>query len=106
VLIAGDTALIDVVGHHDYLAGCKCLVVLLRQTKNVEIVQVSEGHWDSNHVDLPKHPITSGVIPWEINDGWLNAIQFVEGMMGVTPLVWSSKGYAGSRAGLDKDIVA
>lgn len=185
VLVAGETALVDVVGHHDYLAGCACLNVLLQQTKGVETTQVSEGwpteesvfndahsivfytdgggkqaflekpsriaklqslidakvgivmihqavdfpdsaveqaktwlggayqknksgrgHWDSNHVDFPKHPISRGVTPWKINDGWLNAIQFVDGMKGVTPLVWSGKEYAGSRAGLDADIVA
>ena len=44
--------------------------------------------------------------PWKINDGWLNGIQFVDAMKGITPLVWSGKEYAGSRAGLDKDIVA
>ena len=185
VLVAGETALIDVVGHHDYLAGCACLDTLLRQTSQVEPVQVrngwpddesvfanakavvfytdgggqqaflnspqrvaklqslvdagvgmvmihqavdfpetvaeqakswlggiylksssSRGHWDSNHVDFPKHPITRGVTPWKINDGWLNGIQFVDAMKGITPLVWSGKEYAGSRAGLDKDIVA
>ena len=184
VLVAGDTALVDTVGHHDYLAGCAVLETLLRQTNGVETVQVKNGwpddetvfsnakavvfytdgggkqafldypkrtaklqsmvdggvgivmihqavdfpesfadqakswlggiytsgsgrgHWDSNHVDFPKHAIASGVTPWKINDGWLNAIHFVDGMKGVTPLVWSGKEYAGSRAGLDKDIVA
>ena len=185
VLIAGETALVDVAGHHDYLAGNACLDALLRQTSNVEIVRVENGwpsdesvlanakaivfytdgggkqafletpsrisaiqslvdkgvgvvmihqavdfpgsvaeqakgwlggvyvntasgrgHWDSNHVDFPKHPITRGVTPWKINDGWLNANQFVDAMKDVTPLVWSGKEYAGSRAGLDKDIVA
>ena len=184
VLVAGDTALVDTVGHHDYLAGCAVLETLLRQTNGVETVKVKSGwpddetvfsnakavvfytdgggkqafldspqrtaklqsmvdsgvgivmihqavdfpesfadqakswlggiyssgsgrgHWDSNHVDFPGHPVARGVTPWKINDGWLNAIQFVEGMKGVTPLVWSGKEYAGSRAGLDKDIVA
>lgn len=185
VLVAGETALVDTVGHHDYLAGCACLEACLRQTSGVEIVQVKNGwpddegvfsnakavvfytdgggkqafldspartaklqsmvdrgvgivmmhqavdfpdpvadqakswlggiyvagasgrgHWDSDHVDFPKHPIARGVTPWKINDGWLNRIQFVEGMKGITPLAWSGKEYAGSRAGLDKDIVA
>ena len=185
VLVAGETALVDIVGHHDYLAGSACMEALLRQTSNVEIVQVrngwpeddrvfanakavvfytdgggkqafletplrvaklqslvdsgvgivmihqavdfpesfadqakswlggiyvktasGRGHWDSNHVDFPKHPITRGVTPWKINDGWLNGIQFVDAMKGISPLVWSGKEYAGSRAGLDKDIVA
>jgi Trehalose utilisation len=66
----------------------------------------ARGHWDSSHVDFPSHPITKGVEPWKINDGWLNAIRFVDGMKGVTPLVWSGKEYAGSRAGLDRDIVS
>jgi len=182
--VAGETALVDVVGHHDYLAGCECLELLLKQSQ-IETVQVKNGwpadesvfagakavvfytdgggkqafletptriakiqemadagvglvmihqavdfpesfaaqvkswlggiyvknasgrgHWDSNHVDFPKHSVTRGVEPWKINDGWLNGIQFVDGMKGVTPLVWSGKEYKGSRAGLDQDIVA
>ena len=185
VLVAGETAKVDKVGHHDYIAGCKCLASLLRQTPGVQSVQVLDGwpidakvfdganavvfytdgggkqaflsspqridkvqslvdarvglvmihqavdfpdefaartkswlggiymtgksgrgHWDSKHVDFPSHPTTRGVTPWEINDGWLNKIQFVDDMRGVTPLVWSGKEYAGSRAGLNDDIVA
>ncbi|MCA9192140.1 MAG: ThuA domain-containing protein [Planctomycetales bacterium] len=64
------------------------------------------GHWPSKHVDFPRHEVTRGVSPWEINDGWLNQIVFVDGLQGVVPLVWSGKQYAGSRAGLDNDIVA
>lgn len=184
VLVAGETAKIDKLGHHDYLAGCRCLEVLLRQTPHVEVVQVQDGwpeddslfdgaaavvfytdgggkqafltsparmaklqtlsdagvglvmihqaldypdefgsqalgwlggiylkgqsgrgHWDSKHVDFPEHPITRGVTPWEINDGWLNGLSFVDDLAGITPLVWSGKEYAGSRAGLDADIV-
>lgn len=184
VLVAGETAKIDKVGHHDYLAGCQCLAELLAQTDGVTITQVTDGwpedvsvfdnarcvvfytdgggkqaflasperiatmqsmvdagvglvmihqavdfpdnfaeqaklwiggiyqdgksgrgHWDSAHVDFPNHPITRGVTPWQLNDGWLNELQFVDGLKGVTPLVWSGKQYAGSRAGLDEDIV-
>ena len=184
VLIAGETAKIDKIGHHDYLAGCRCLEIFLKQTPGIEVVQVTEGwpadegllddadsivfytdgggkqaflatkqrvakmqalvdsgtglvmlhqavdypdefaeqakswlggvylkdrsgrgHWDSKHVDFPNHPIARGVRPWEINDGWLNALDFVDEMRGITPLVWSGKEYAGSRAGLDGDIV-
>jgi hypothetical protein len=183
VLVAGETAKQDTVGHHDYIAGCKCLQALLSQTKNVTTVMVEDGwpadekvfdkansivfytdgggkqaflsddarvkklqqlvdagtglvlihqaidfpasfgdqakrwiggaylpgsgrgHWDSKHVEFPSHPITRGVEPWEINDGWLNGLQFVDGMKGITPLVWSGKEYLGSRSGLDKDIV-
>jgi len=184
VLVAGETAKVDKVGHHDYIAGCQCLAELLMQTDGVTVTQVTEGwpedmsvfnnarcvvfytdgggkqaflasperiatlqtmvdagvgvvmihqavdfpddfaeqakrwvggiyqgsksgrgHWDSVHVDFPSHPITRGVTPWQINDGWLNGLQFVDAMKGVTPLVWSGKQYAGSRAGLDEDIV-
>jgi len=184
VLVAGQTAKVDVMGHHDYLAGCKGLEIFLKQTDGVNVVQVTEGwpsdehvfddasavvfytdgdgkqaflatpervakvqslvehgvgivmihqavdfpkefadqgrawiggvyesgvsgrrHWPSSHVDFPNHPIARGTTPWQINDGWLNGIQFVDGMKGITPLVWSGKEYAGSRAGLNTDIV-
>ena len=45
VLVAGETAKIDVVGHHDYLAGCQCLEVLLRQSAGVETVWPRFGMW-------------------------------------------------------------
>ena len=185
VLVAGDTAKVDVMGHHDYLAGCKCLDALLRETEGVETVRVndgwpadthvfdganslvfytdgagkqaflkspdrvatmqaladagvglvmihqavdfpkefakqgeawlggiylqgksSRGHWPSKHIEFPSHPITRGVTAWQINDGWLNGLQFVDKMQGITPLVWSGKDYEESRAGLDPQIVA
>lgn len=185
ILIAGEITKIDTAGHHDYLAGCECLQMLLRQTPGVETVRVNDGwpqdenifsgassivfytdgggkqafldspqrvaklqslvdagvgivmihqavdfpdtfaeqgrnwlggvyqkvksgrgHWPSSHIDFPSHPVTNGVTPWQINDGWLNGIQFVENMQGVTPLVWSGKGVEESRAGLDNHIVA
>ena len=185
VLVAGDTAKIDVMGHHDYLAGCRCLEVLLAQTDNVETVRVNggwpddkhlfdgassivfytdgggkqaflsspdriatmqslvdakvgivmihqavdfpiefatqaktwlggvylqgksgRGHWDSKHIDFPKHPITRGVTPWQTNDGWLNELQFVDKMQGIAPLVWSGKEYEESRPELQTQIVS
>lgn len=185
VLVAGETAKVDVPGHHDYLAGCQCLEQLLKQSPGVETVQVTEGwptdesvmnganslvfytdgggkqaflnsaervarvqklmdagcglvlihqavdvpdehatqvlswlggaylknksqrgHWDSQHVEFPNHPVTRGVTPWKINDGWLNAIQFVDQRQGITPLVWSSKEYEEGRPGIDSHIVA
>ncbi|OYW28191.1 MAG: hypothetical protein B7Z47_06005, partial [Chthoniobacter sp. 12-60-6] len=66
----------------------------------------SRGHWDSVHDTFPKHPITSGVTPWKINDGWLNHFQFPAEMKGITPLVWSGKEKLGSPEGGDKDVVA
>jgi len=185
VLVAGETAKVDVVGHHDYLAGCRCLEVLLRQTEGVETVRVDggwpddkqvfegassivfytdgggkqaflnspdriqtmqsladagvglvmihqavdfpnefakqgqawlggiylqgksgRGHWPSKHIDFPDHPIARGVTAWQVNDGWLNGVQFIDKMRGIAPLVWSGKDYEESRAGLDAQIVS
>ena len=116
VLVAGETAKKDKLGHHDYVGGCKCLALdfpeqFAEQAKSwsggVYLQGPSgRGHWDSKHIDFPNHPIANGVVPWEINDGWLNGLQFVKDMKRITPLVWSGKSYAGSRAGLDADIVA
>lgn len=185
LLVAGETARVDAVGHHDYLAGVQCLAVLLKKTSGVEAVQVrngwpaedstfdgvhcivfytdgggkqaflaspervarmqalvdagtglvmihqavdfpdefaeqakswiggiyqhgksGRGHWPSSHVDFPVHEITRGVTPWQVKDGWLNGLQFVDEMTGITPLVWSGKDNVESRAGLHQDIVA
>lgn len=43
VLVAGDVAKVDTVGHHDYLAGCQALEVLLRQTPGVTTERVDQG---------------------------------------------------------------
>ena len=185
ILVAGETAKVDVVGHHDYIAGCRCLELLLAQTSNVETVCVNDGwpedirtfegassivfytdgggkqafllspdriaklqsladsgvglvmihqavdfpnefatqgkawlggvylpgksgrgHWPSKHIDFPEHPVTRGVTPWQINDGWLNEIQFVDKLQGITPLVWSGKDYEEGRKELPSQIVA
>lgn len=66
----------------------------------------SRGHWDSVHDKFPEHPITRGVTPWKINDGWLNRFKFPAELKGITPLVWSGKEALGSPDGGDKDIVA
>ena len=184
VLVAGETAKQDKLGHHDYLAGCNCLEILLKQTSGVATIFVRDGwpvdesvfrdcaavvfytdggglqaflktpervaqmqkladvgvgivmihqavdfpaefentgkkwlggvylkegsgrgHWPSTHVDFPDHPVSRGVEPWKVNDGWLNKIAFVDKMAGVTPLVWSGKEYEGSRSGREPDVV-
>jgi hypothetical protein len=64
------------------------------------------GHWRSEHKDFPEHPITRGVTPWRIRDGWLNGIVFNEGMHGITPLLWSGRRYGGSPDGGEADVVA
>ena len=64
------------------------------------------GHWQSEHEDFPEHPVTRGVTPWRMRDGWLNGIVFSEGRRGVTPLLWSGRCYAGSPEGGADDVVA
>jgi hypothetical protein len=64
-----------------------------------------EGHWRSRHREFPVHPTTRGVLPWSIRDGWLNDIQFVDGLRGVTPLMWSGRKHRGSPTGEMADVV-
>ncbi|MEZ6140469.1 MAG: ThuA domain-containing protein [Zavarzinella sp.] len=44
-------------------------------------------HWDAAFRALPKHPVTSGVKPFVINDEWYYNMRFVEGMKNVTPIL-------------------
>lgn len=64
------------------------------------------GHWWTFHRRLPEHPVTRGVPPWRIRDGWLNGIQFADGMRGVTPLVWAGRWRRGSQRGGAGDVVS
>lgn len=76
-------------------------------TGGVHVSGVSDrGHWPTHHARFPSHPVTRGVRPWTITDGWLNRIQFVKDMRGITPLVWSSRDHGGSSAGGAPDVVA
>jgi trehalose utilization protein len=68
--------------------------------------QANRGHWPTRHSEFPEHPVTYGVEPWEITDGWHNQLQFVHGMRGVTPLLWSSSRFHGSSEGGAADVVA
>ncbi len=44
-------------------------------------------HWDVKFDNLPKHPITSGVKPFQTRDEWYFHMRFPEGMKGVTPIL-------------------
>ncbi len=44
-------------------------------------------HWTPKFTDLPKHPTTNGVKPFEINDEWYYHMRFVPDMEGVTPIL-------------------
>lgn len=66
----------------------------------------SRGHWRSRHASFVDHPVSAGVESWRIRDGWLNNIQFVDKMSGVTPLLWSGRKHGGADAGGNRDIVS
>jgi type 1 glutamine amidotransferase len=44
-------------------------------------------HWNATFKSLPKHPVTSGVQPFSINDEWYYNIRFPEGQSGIEPLL-------------------
>jgi type 1 glutamine amidotransferase len=66
----------------------------------------ARGHWRTRHASFPEHPVTRGVTPWAIRDGWLREIAFAEDPAGITPLVWSSRRHRGASAGGSPDVVA
>ncbi len=43
--------------------------------------------WEPDFQTFPKHPITSGVKPFQIKDEWYFNMRFREGMKGVTPIL-------------------
>ena len=43
--------------------------------------------WTMKSNAFPTHPITRGVVPYEINDEWYYHMRFREGMKGVTPIL-------------------
>jgi len=45
------------------------------------------AHWIETYNFFPDHPITRGVKPFKIDDGYLFKLRFVDGMKGVTPLL-------------------
>jgi putative membrane-bound dehydrogenase-like protein len=44
-------------------------------------------HWTAKYDKFPKHPITQGVKPFEINDEWYYHMRFRPEMKGVTPIL-------------------
>jgi len=44
-------------------------------------------HWVGKFTSFPKHPITNGVKPFEINDEWYYHMRFQKDMKGVTPVL-------------------
>jgi len=44
-------------------------------------------HWTASFSKLPKHDITKGVSPFEINDEWYYHMRFLPKMEGITPIL-------------------
>jgi hypothetical protein len=45
-------------------------------------------HWNANFKEIPKHETTRGVRPFTANDEWYYHMKFVDGMKGVTPILY------------------
>lgn len=45
------------------------------------------AHWVTEFKTFPKHPVSQGVTPFQIDDGWLYKLRFVPELNGVTPLL-------------------
>jgi hypothetical protein len=65
------------------------------------------GHWDVSFASIPAHPVTTGMVPFDLlKDGWLYNLHFAE--TGVTPLLTckmpaSSRKTDDSKAHPDRD---
>ena len=44
-------------------------------------------HWTAKFENLPSHPVTQGVKPFEVNDEWYYHMRFRDKMVGVTPIL-------------------
>jgi putative membrane-bound dehydrogenase-like protein len=44
-------------------------------------------HWKAEFLKMPKHPITNGAKPFELNDEWYYHMRFRTQMKGVTPIL-------------------
>jgi type 1 glutamine amidotransferase len=44
-------------------------------------------HWEARFTQLPEHPITRGVEPFQIHDEWYYHMRFRDNMDGVTPIL-------------------
>jgi trehalose utilization protein len=62
------------------------------------------AHWVTEYKDFPTHPITRGVKPFKIDDGYLYKLRFTPKMRGVTPLLRTVNSKVKS-AKLDDDAI-
>lgn len=47
----------------------------------------ARGHWVARYDQFPDHPVTRGVEPFSLMDGWILKLRFVPDLKGVTPLL-------------------
>ncbi len=52
----------------------------------------NKGHWTVDFHTFPDHPITRGMKPFSLNDGYCIGLKFAPGMKGITPLLFAPKG--------------
>ncbi|MFO0867091.1 MAG: ThuA domain-containing protein [Gemmataceae bacterium] len=64
------------------------------------------AHWIDTFKNFPDHPVTHGVAPFKIDDGWLYQSRFVPGMKGVTPLLRTTNPKGAKPKGESDDVVA
>lgn len=64
------------------------------------------AHWVHKFATFAEHPVSRGVTPFEIDDGYLFKLRFVPELHGVTPLLRSVSPKAASQELTDDAIVA
>jgi len=64
------------------------------------------AHWISEFSKFAEHPVSRGVTPFKIDDGWLYKLKFVSKMRGVTPLLRTVSPKAANQELNDDTIVA
>ncbi len=64
------------------------------------------AHWVTEFSKFADHPVSRGVTPFKIDDGWLFKLKFVPEMQGVTPLLRTVSSKAASQELGDDTIVA
>lgn len=64
------------------------------------------AHWVSEFSKFADHPVSHGVTPFKIDDGWLYKLKFVPKMQGVTPLLRTVSPKAANQELNDDAIVA
>lgn len=64
------------------------------------------AHWVAEFTKFPGHPITRGVTPFKIDDGWLWKLRYVDRMKGVTPLLRTRSPKDKSKTSDDEAIIS